>query len=127
MKTREEFIEALVHIDEMGTGLFGHYPFQMVYEKADGGLSVAALCLGGDVKAVYRAAQTAIKEGAIKLFLSTDFPAGYDIKHDFIAVYSVVDNKLNCIAIPYDPVTGARFEIIEKGEMIDRLLLQFTH
>jgi hypothetical protein len=105
----EDFIESLVKIDEVEAGAFGHYPFQLVSQKADGKLTVTALCLGGDVMKVYKTSRTLIEDGAVKLFLSVDFPAHLDMDQDFIAVFAYENDQARCFAIPYDPTSGETF------------------
>ncbi len=131
MKTTDEFIDHLVKIEYVeSTGTYGHYPFQLVTENEKGELTVAALCLGGDILGVYRTVKTLLTEGAVKAFLSVDFPAGHDIENDYVAVFTLIRNhsgdNLTCIAMPYDWVNGKQFTRITSGEMINTLKEQFT-
>lgn len=55
MKTAAEFVERLVTIDFIeDNNAFGHYPFQLLVETAEGNFELNALALGGDVVAVYK-------------------------------------------------------------------------
>ena len=123
----EDFIESLVTIDEINPGQFGHYPFQLVTENDKRELTVAALCLGGDVLSVYKTAKTMIHNGAVRMFLSVDFPANKLINYDYVAVFSFDNNELGCSIIPYDPATGKQLGYLMSGEPVDEMKKQFTH
>ena len=129
MKSKEEFIKALVSIDKLGedgvTG-YGHYPFQMV-AKSDkpGNDEMYALALGGNVHAVYKKFFEAIKKKADRVYLSIDFPAQeeWEIEHDFVPVYAYEGdiNNISITVIPYDPNTGEIFPQITEGKVIEGL------
>ena len=128
MKNVNEFIENMVNIEFVDqSNCFGHYPFQMWTKTKDGKNEMAALAIGGDVAACYRAAAGHIKNDAKCVYLSLDFPATGDIKNDFVAVYSYEDKELKCIAIPYDPKTGNLLDRINSSETLSGLMKQFKN
>lgn len=124
----KSFIDTLVSIDIIeGTKSYGHYPFQIASIDKDNKLSLGALFLGGDVEAVYKTAKKLVIEGSVKLFLSIDFPANNDIQHDFIAVYTLTDRFVECLAIPYNSATGERYPEITNGKQLYWIKKQFEN
>lgn len=105
-------------------GEYGHYPFALYAEK-EGKADMNALALGGDVAAAYRRVKHYRDSGYQKIFIALDFPKGGDLKKDFVAVFSVINNDAECIAIPYSPKSGRRYAIIEKSEHLTKLLSEF--
>jgi hypothetical protein len=126
MKTTAEFIEGFVKVEYMEDDkAFGHYPFQLYVENRDGTFDLNALLLGGDVEAVYRRVRHYIKARAKLIFLSVDFPAGGDIPHDFVCVFSLMEGAGSIIALLYDPKTGERFPEIHESSLLQDILTQF--
>lgn len=126
--TTEKFIEQLVKIDELEQfDAYGHYPFQLFVETADGKLEMNALALGGDVGACYNRVKKYKDEGAKKIFLSLDFPAGGDIEHDFVCVFSIIDGETSILAIPYNTEDGTKFETIHNSSQFEIILQDFNH
>lgn len=120
----KNFIEDFVKISKIDDA-FGYYPFQLIAEDENGNISMGSLALGGDVMAVYLATKDFINKGIKKLFLGLDFPKIKDIENDFVAIYSIIDNKLGIILMPYDPFTGETFPMVEESPVIDLLKDQF--
>lgn len=126
MKTTNEFIKELVKIDYLDQfGVYGHYPFQLMVETKAGGLELNALLLGGDVFSCYQKFGKYFREGAVKIFLSLDFPKGGDIEHDFVCVFSVIDGVVDICAIPYNLTTGKTYETIVKSKQLAKILEDF--
>ncbi|MDQ6481612.1 hypothetical protein [Dyadobacter sp. LHD-138] len=122
----EEFVKRLVAIDPIeDTGSYGHYPFQLYAEGADGSIELNALALGGDVLSCYRRMRKYVKDNAKEIFMSVDFPTGGDIHHDFVCVFSIVHGEASVLAIPYDSVTGERFPEIKESIQLSAILAQF--
>ena len=126
MKSKKEFIDSCVKIGHLEScDCFGHYPFQLVAENKDGGLEINALALGGDVEACYRRAAEYKTNGAKKIYMSLDFPAGDDIDKDFVAIFSIEDGEINISAIPYNTEDGKTFDVIEKSSYLTGIKEQF--
>jgi hypothetical protein len=122
----EKFIETMVTIDLQDEGkAFGHYPFQLISIDNENKVTAAVLFLGGDVVGVYKAVKKVLSQGSVKLFLSIDFPALGDINKDFIAVYTLTDRFVECVAIPYDTNTGNRHPLVKTGKTVYGLKKQF--
>lgn len=126
METVKDFIDALVKVELIGdSNQYGHYPFQLWAEKHDGTTELNALAVG-DVRLCYKRTKQYIKEiGVKKLFLSTDFPKSQDIEHDFIAIYSYIDEKIDISAIPYNIETGELYEMITSAKLLDLIRTDF--
>jgi hypothetical protein len=123
----ETFIKEFVKIDyHEEASAYGHFPFQLASLNKDGKLTIGALFLGGDIQSCYLAAEKLLREGAILLHLSGDFPKGLDIPHDFAAVFTVEDGKVSTTAIPYNTKTGELYPLVTSGEMIRNLNNTFT-
>ena len=126
MKTVQDFINDFVKIEIIESSQsYGHYPFQLLGIKENGQMDIGALLLGGDISAVYAAAKQFIRNGNKKVFLSVDFPAGLDIEHDFVAVYTFENGKTEAILLPYDSETGEQFEPVTTGTMLNMVIEQF--
>jgi len=126
MKDLNEFIEKLVEIRFVeGSNAFGHYPFQLYVELLDGKVEMNALLLGGNVKSVYNRVKQYVLKGFKRLYLSVDFPAVLDIEHDFVCAFSIENDKLTILAIPYDTETGDIFERITNSKALTTLLQEF--
>ena len=124
--TQKEFITKMVDISHLEEyNCYGHYPFQLYVENLNGNREMNALALGGDVKAVYRRAGEYVKKGFKFLHLSLDFPASMDMKKDFVAVFSIIENKLTVIAIPYDVDNGNTFDIITESKVLNDIIENF--
>lgn len=126
--TKEEFIESFVKIDLIegqNPTAYGFYPFHLVAEKADGGLEVNALLLGGDVYAVYLRAAGYVAADAKTIYLAVDFPGSGDITSDFVAVFEVQDKVATVMAIPYSNVTGDVWEEFHESTLLTEILDQF--
>lgn len=122
----EEFVKRLVTIDLIeATESYGHYPFQLYAEGADGSIELNALALGGDVLSCYRRMRKYVKENAKEIFMSVDFPAGGDIDHDFVCVFSIIHQEVSVLSIPYDTVSGERFPVIKESFQLSAILAQF--
>lgn len=125
MKTVEEFVKSLVKVDFIeNSDCYGHYPFQLLSTDKEGKTSMCALALGGDVQACYERTKELLKPDSVT-FLSLDFPAVFDAKHDFIAVYEIRNKDVKMFAIPYDEETGEVFEKEIQGNYIDALRKEF--
>ena len=125
--TRDKFIDSMVDIAWVEQSeSYGHYPFQLYVQTEDGKIELHALALGGDVAGCYMHVKKYRNANAKKIFLALDFPAGGDIKDDFVAVCSVVDGKSECVCIPYDPKTGDVKPVIKEGEQLQLVLSQFN-
>lgn len=126
MNTIQDFITNLVKVEYIeDNSAYGHYPFQLFVETNDGKFDMNALYLGGDIAAVYRRVKLYVNCGAKKIFLSVDFPAGADIKSDFIAVFSIINGELDSLAIPYNPLTGIVYNQLQNTAMMIMINSQF--
>lgn len=126
MKDREEFIKTLVDIDYVeSSGGYGHYPFQLFVETANGNIEMNALALGGDVLACYGRVRKYVQANAKKIFLSLDFPAGGDILNDFVAVFTIIDGQVESLAIPYNPTDGKKYAHITTSAFLTTVQKQF--
>lgn len=118
MKNVEDFQKLMVRIDEQPDGSFGHYPFQMFVETAEGSNNIMALALGGDVVKCYNLFKKEVWEKAKRVYMSLDFPANPEIKDDFVAIFSwdLEEEKVEIKAIPYNTKTG---EVLSEIKSID--------
>lgn len=128
MNDIKTFIEELVNIEFIeDVGAFGYYPFQLLSEDSEGKLTIAALALGGDVTACYNAFKACMDEGGTRIYMAVDFPSGYDIEHDFVAVFQYEDGEVNLLAIPYSTKTGETFEQIRESTLLTRIMGNFKY
>ena len=126
MNNINDFIKTLVSIDKIeGTNDFGHYPFQALSESKDGEITISTLALGGDVISCYKIFKKQRTEGATKMYMSLDFPAGGDIKDDFVMVFSYENKELSKIAIPYNIKTGERLDPITESNHLEKIFNNF--
>jgi len=126
MNTVKEFVENFVKIEYIeNSGCFGHYPFQLFVETSDEKIEINALALGGDVLSCYKRVSKYLKEKANKVFMSIDFPTGGDIKNDFVCIFSIVDNKFDIFAIPYNSENGEIYDEIHESNLLIEILNQF--
>ncbi len=124
MRTVDEFVKGVVTIDFLEDfNCYGHYPFQMFVETENGQFEMVALALGGDVASCYRCVRKYLKRRAKRIFMSLDFSAFLDAKRDFVAVFAIENNKIDLFAIPYDEISGEKFEIIQTGGFLSKILL----
>jgi len=113
-----EFIEAVK--------AFGHFPFQLVAQDKDGKLALNALALG-DVRECYSRFKYYQVNNYPVIFMSIDFPAGGDIEHDFVCVFSYQDNAYNAFAIPYNSENGEPYPVIKESDHLQKLFKEFTN
>lgn len=126
MNTVKEFVEQIVKIEYLeDSNSYGHYPFQLFVENSDGKFEMNSLALGGDVESCYNRFGEYLKNNAKKIFMSLDFPASNDIDHDFVCIFSYIDNNYDVYAIPYDTETGEIYEDIHNNKMLDIILEEF--
>jgi len=126
METVKEFVDNLVKIEYIeDSECFGHYPFQLFVETNDGKFEINALALGGDVLSCYNRVSKYLKEKSNKIFMSLDFPAGGDIEHDFVCIFSIVDDKFDIFAVPYNPENGEIYDEIHESTLLNTILDQF--
>ena len=124
MKTIEEFLESLVRIELIeDSKCFGHYPYQLFCEKNDGSSEINAIAIG-QVSLVYNRFALHKKNGAKRIYLSVDFPAGGDIHNDFVAIFSFENDLLSVFAIPYDNTNGEIFDVITQSTQLDLIKSQ---
>lgn len=125
MENIEEFVKALVKIDFVEQSeCYGHYPFQMFAKTEDGQNHILALALGGDVATCYLKFKDYQNKGAKQIYMSVDFPAGGDIKNDFVAVFYFENDELKVFAIPYEPETGKILDRITESTHLTLLINQ---
>lgn len=126
MKNTEEFIEQMVKIEFLEQfKVFGHYPFSLFVEKKNGETEVISLALGGDVESCYKKFAEYREKGAVKIFLSLDFPRSGDMDNDFVAIFSLVENDLSIKAITYSTNTGEVIKQVENSDTLTEILKQF--
>lgn len=127
MKDVNSFIGSMVKIEFIEqSGCFGHYPFYMFEEQKDGQNVINSLALGGNVIACYDKFCHSIKDGSKRVYMALDFPKRGDIKHDFVAVFSWENEKLEVIAIPYDEQSGDVFDMVENSEHLEAIKNQLS-
>ncbi len=126
MKDVNEFVKTCVDITYIeDSECYGHYPFQLFVEKSDDKIEMCALALGGNVLQCYSKFKEYKKSSAKRIFMSLDFPSGGDIKNDFVAVFSLIDNKIGIFAIPYNPDNGKIHKRIDISDHLIGILDQF--
>lgn len=122
MEDLKEFVEQFVKIEFVDhCNTFGFYPFQMFVEGQDEKVTICALDLGGDIRAVYKAFADFFKENPKRIYLAVDFPANMDISNDFVCVIGYEKEEFTLYAIPYNPETGDTFSDIREAEILDRI------
>jgi len=116
MKNVLDFKNSMVKIEFIEQrGCFGHYPFQLFAEKADGTNELGALLLGGNVKECYQLFSIHVNNGAKRVYMSLDFPAGGDISNDFVVIFEYNDHGLSLTAFPYSEMNGEYFEVVTES------------
>ena len=133
MKDVEEFVKQCVTIDyKEEHKIFGYFPFNMFVEKNDG--SVDFVCIAttdGGVLNVYKIMFKYISSGVEKLYLAIDFPAGMDMKNDFVCVIQYdrtleSSKKFDLFAIPYNDKTGEVYERITSSPHLNMILMNIV-
>ena len=128
MKDLKEFVDTLVKIEYLDhCSAFGFYPFQMFVEAADEKLTICALDLGGDLRAVYKAFSDFHKDKAKRIYLAVDFPANMDIENDFVCIINYQNDEFKLTAIPYNPETGEIFPEIKVAEILNKIFEDLSH
>jgi len=126
MNTVKEFVENMVKIDFVEqSNCYGHYPFQLYAETEDGRMEFNSLALGGDVLGCYNRVKHYRALKSKKIFMSVDFPAGGDIEHDFVCVFSIVGNKIEIYAIPYNEKDGTIYPEVHESNLLDDIMKEF--
>jgi hypothetical protein len=123
-----QFIESFINIEKNeNTGLYGYHPFHLVAEVGTR-MDINALALT-KIEFCYARAKQYVEENVDKIIMAVDFPAGLDIEHDFVAVFTIrpSDQKVMLVAIPYDPNTGELFEVIKESVLLDQIREQFNY
>lgn len=122
----QEFIEKFVTIDFVeSSGCYGHFPFQMFVEKADGSFEADALAISGVVNC-YRIFVSKLDKKPKSVFMALDFPAGGDIETDFVAVFSFENGAMDILAIPYNPKTGEKKEVLKTSHLLAAIKSQLA-
>jgi len=126
MNSIQEFTETMVIIDfHEEQGFYGHYPFSMFVEK-QGKEEFMALAMSNSVVEKYKMFKQKIEEGANRVYLALDFPAGGDMLNDFILVFHYENTAMKRFALPYDAETGKRFKRINESSKIEQIFNQFN-
>ncbi len=99
----------------------------MFVEAADEKLTICALDLGGDVRAVYKAFSDFHKEKPKRIYLAVDFPANMDIENDFVCIINYQNDEFKLTAIPYNPGTGEIFPEIKVAEILNKIFEDLSH
>lgn len=126
MKDVREFINKLVKVEYIEqSNCYGHYPFQLFIEDKDNTFQLNALALGGDIAQCYQKFDTAITNGAKRIYMSLDFPAMLDIKTDFIGIFEYKGDSVELFLIPYT-LGGEVLSKITSSEAIDQILKEYN-
>lgn len=128
METKE-FVEQFVKIeiienDGTDANAYGLYPFQLIAEFEYGKMDINALAVN-NVQDCYVRVNEYLSKGAKKMFMALDFPRNLDIDNDFVAIFSIIEDKYDIFAIPYDTETGEVFSEIRSSKLLDAIMEQF--
>lgn len=119
MESVTEFIEKMVDISFVkSSDCYGHYPFQLFCENSNGSIEINALALGGEVVLCFKKFAKYKSSGAVRIYMSLDFPGCGDIENDFVAIMSFENDELSVVAIPYES-DGTVLPIIESCNQLD--------
>ena len=121
----EQFIKIeIIENEESDPNVYGLYPFQLIAEFENGKMDINALAVN-NVQDCYVRVNDYLSKGAKKIFMALDFPRNLDIDNDFIAIFSIVEDKYDIFAIPYDTETGEVFAEIYSSKLLDAIMEQF--
>ena len=120
----EQFIKIEIIEEESDPNVYGLYPFQLIAEFENGKMDINALAVN-NVQDCYVRVNDYLSKGAKKIFMALDFPHNLDIDNDFIAIFSIVEDKYDIFAIPYDTETGEVFAEIYSSKLLDAIMEQF--
>lgn len=120
----EQFIKIEIIEEESDPNVYGLYPFQLIAEFENGKMDINALAVN-NVQDCYVRVNDYLSKGAKKIFMALDFPRNLDIDNDFIAIFSIVEDKYDIFAIPYDTETGEVFAEIYSSKLLDAIMEQF--
>lgn len=121
----EQFIKIeIIENEESDPNVYGLYPFQLIAEFENGKMYINALAVN-NVQDCYVRVNDYLSKGAKKIFMALDFPRNLDIDNDFIAIFSIVEDKYDIFAIPYDTETGEVFAEIYSSKLLDAIMEQF--
>lgn len=122
MKDLKEFIEKFVKIEYLDhCKSYGLYPFQMFVEDKEGKNNIVSLNLGGEIEKVYHAFMDYYKDSPKRIYMAVDFPAGIDMKNDFVCVFVYELDVLTVYAIPYKIKTGKVLPEIYESELLSMI------
>jgi hypothetical protein len=129
----EDFVKSCVTIDyKKEHGQFAYFPFNMFVEKKDGSVDLIVIASReGGVLNIYKIMFKYINSGIKRLYVAIDFPAGMDIKNDFVGVISYELSKekgkqLDIFAIPYNEKTGEIYKRINRSPHLNMIILNIA-
>ena len=107
-------------------GIWGMYPAFMHIEHPKREDFNEQACLEG-VEEYYLSVRAAMTINPPVLYLALDYPAGGDIKNDFVVIFFVLDGVADCFAIPYNNETGEIYPDIFPHDyrQLEEILIQF--
>lgn len=116
MKNIEEFVDFSVKIEKQGNGQFGYFPFHAFVENADGKIDVICIAGVNGVEDCYKLIAKYMDSMAQRIYMALDFPAGLDMKNDFVVVFEIQGTNFNVFAIPYNNIDGTIYERINRSQ-----------
>lgn len=143
MKNIDDFID-FIEITKQENGEFGLNPMMGYILTEDNKNEILALIGIDSVQKCYKLFLHYIKKKAKKIYLAVDFPPVLNSGKDFVLFHIFECNKkpgdkitdietfkrfftFDMLALPYDKITGKRFEIEKKKQYIDFLEIQFQN
>lgn len=122
MKDINEFVQATVEIKKQNNGKFGYYPFHVFAERENGECDFIVIADIESIEDCYKIMSMYVANKCKRIYMAIDFPAGGDIKTDFVAVFSSAGKHFDLFAIPYSPEDGTVYEIIPICEQLKRIV-----
>lgn len=127
MRDVNDFIDSFVKIEyNEEREEYCYHPFMIYAEEKPDQVSLAALVVDG-VEKCYFTFCDFIEKGSNNMYMALDFPQIEDIKTDFVCIFKFVDNNLSVIGLPYDRMTGEKFEIINDAKALNFIVRDFKY
>lgn len=126
-KVKKFFNDLLIDEQEdQSDGKFGHYPFSGEVTTQEDKKEVIAFA-GVNTEIMLSVFADKLIKKSKEILMSIDFPNCGDVKNDFVAVFSYIDEKIGIDIFPHDSNTGERLGHINSGVTHDNLCKMVGH
>ena len=125
--TVKEFVDKYLKIEFIKEeGMWGMHPAFMHIEHPKREDFNEEMYANG-VEEYYLMVNLTMRVNPSVVYLALDYPAGGDIKNDFVVIFFVLNGVADCFAIPYNNKTGEIYPDIFPHDyrQLEEILIQF--